>query len=241
MKVLLFLMLLPVMGVAQSAADGRMIVNLAIKYEPDKMGTDNEYYLIVKKPVGVKINLNQTFLLQSAWQKEGDSVVNIGQGVARIINDNNVELSATIYPGKKVRKGDMAIFLVPLEKPEKDTLFFKMARLDIAFTTLNDSLFYQRDLMLIMPVIYETHLLLTEMAEDIRRTGEAMTEQKNDQDREITKGVYKGQRLFAMMMKTTEQDVLKFIKYVYDRPDKYKAHNWKISETFATWIINGAP
>jgi len=240
MKVLLFLMLLPVMAVAQSAADGRMIVNLAINYEPDKMGTDNEYYLIAKKPVGIKINLNQTFLLQSAWQKEGDSVVNIGQGVARIINDNNVELSATIYPGKKVRKGDMVIFLVPLEKPEKDTLFFKMARLDIGFTTISDSLFFQRDLMLIMPVIYETNLLLTEMAEDVRRTGEAMTAQKNDQDREITKGFYKGQRLFALMMKATAEDVLKFIKYVYARPDKYKAHNWKISETFATWAINGA-
>lgn len=125
MKVLLFLMLLPVMAVAQSAADGRMIVNLAINYEPDKMGTDNEYYLIAKKPVGIKINLNQTFLLQSAWQKEGDSVVNIGQGVARIINDNNVELSATIYPGKKVRKGDMVIFLVPLKSQKRILCFLK--------------------------------------------------------------------------------------------------------------------
>ena len=239
MRKLLCLLLLPAFIAAQSK-DGRQLVALTISYDPDPTD-EGKYYLVADKPPVVKLNPDQTFLLQSAWHKEGDSIVSIGVGTVSKMNDTSVELSGTLFPGKKIAKGDMAMFLVPLYVPVRDTLFFKMARNDISFTTVEDSVFYDRNAMLKAPETYPTKTLLEAMAKDVRYTGKAMTDLNNNQDREIISGIYKGQKLFAMMQKTSADDVLQFISYVYARPDKYKAHVWKISETFATWVINGTP
>lgn len=240
MRTLLCLLLLPLFITAQTK-DGRQLVALTINSVPDRMESENEYYLMADLPAGVKLKPSQTFLLQSSWQKEGDSVVNIGAGTVRIIHNNYVELTALLNPGKKVRKGDMAMFLVPMKVPAGDTLFFKMARHDIAFKTVDDSLFYNRNIMLSQPESYPTFKILDAMAKDIRFTGKAMAAQNDGQDRTIKIGQYRGQKLFALMQKITAADVLKFIRYVYARPDKYKAHTWKVSETFATWVISGSP
>lgn len=240
MKKLLCFLLIPACIAAQSK-DGRQLVALTISYDPDQMESPGRYYLIADKPAVIKLTANQTFLLQSAWHKEGDSIVTIGAGTVRAINDASIEMIGSLYPGKKIQKGDMAMFLVPLSVPQKDTLFFKLARNDIGFTTVYDSLFYDRNSMLKAPDSYPTHTLLEAMVKDIRITGKEMLAQKNSQDREIPGGIYKGQKLFTMMQKATTDDVFGFLQYVYGRPDKYKAHVWKISETFATWVINGAP
>lgn len=239
MKTLLCLLLMPAFLPAQTT-DGRQLVAVTISYEPDQT-EPGQYYLVANVPAAIKLNPKQTFLLQSAWHKEGDSIVNIGAGTVRTIHDTYVELTANLYPGKKIQKGDMAMFLVPLAQPGSDTLFFKLARNDINFTTVEDSLFYNRNTILQNPSSYSVAVLLDAMAKDIRHTGKEMTAQNNSQDTEIALGTYKGQKLFAMMQKVKADDVLPFINYVYARPEKYKAHVWKISETFATWIINGAP
>ena len=239
MKTLLCLLMLPLFVTAQTSG-GRQLMALTISYDPDQT-VPGEYYLVAEVPAAIKLNPKQTFLLQSAWHKEGDSIVNIGAGTVRTVHETYAELIATLYPGKKIQKGDMAMLLVPLGSPGNDTLFFKLARNDINFTTVGDSTFYSRSTMLQTPSAYPTSALLEAMAKDIRYTGKAMTDMENSQDREIVTGDYKGQKLFAMMQKATAADVLQFIRYVYARPDNYKAHVWKISETFATWAINGAP
>lgn len=239
MRKLVWLLLLPVFVTAQSK-DGRQVVAVTITQDPDETELD-QYYLVANIPAAITLKPGQTFLLQSAWHKEGDSVVNIGAGTVRTLHDTYAELIATLYPGKKAKKGDMAMFLVPLALPGNDTLFFKLARYDISFSTVEDSLFYDRNTMLLNPYAYPAARLLEAMAKDIRFTGKVMATQSDSQAMEITNGKYKGQQLFAMMQKVHAGDVLQFVNYVYARPDKYKAHIWKVSEIFATWVINGAP
>lgn len=241
MKKLVLVLLLPFSLLAQPGKDGRQLVALTINYQPDQMEASNKYYLIADKPKCVTIKPNQTFVLQSAWHSEGDSVVNTGVGTLQIMRKNEVELVATLKPDKLVQKGDVAMFLVPLKKPGKDSLFFKMARFAIGFTTLNDSFFYDRNKMLETPAFYPAKKLAQAMANDIHFTADEMINQNNNQDQTIKSGKFKGQQLFAMMQKATAADVLLFMKYVYARPQKYMAHNWKVSETFATWVINGTP
>ncbi len=241
MKKLFLVLLIPFSLQAQPGKDGRQLVALTINYEPDQLEASNKYYLIADKPKCVTIKPNQTFVLQSAWHSEGDSVVNTGAGTLQIMRKNEVELVATLKPYKTVQKGDVAMFLVPLKKPGKDSLFFKMARFAIGFTTVEDSLFYDRNKMLETPSLYPTQKLAQAMANDIHFTADEMIKQNNDQDQEIKSGKFKGQKLFAMMQKATATDVLLFMKYVYAKPSKYMAHNWKVSETFATWVINGTP
>jgi len=241
MKKLFFILLWPAALCAQKAKDDRQLVALIVNYEPDQLDKPDKYYLLADKPQCVNIKPNQTFVLQSTWHKEGDSTVPLGAGTLRKMNKNDVELVVTLYKNKQVQKGDVAMFLVPLKKPGKDSLFFKMARMAIGFTTVEDSLFYDRNTMLLNPATYPTQKILSGMAADIKYTADEMIKQNNSQDQEIQSGKYKGLRLFAMMQKVTEKDVQNFLKYVYAKPSKYMAHNWKVSETFATWVINGAP
>lgn len=116
--------------------------------------------------------------------------MNIGVGTVTIVNDKSLELTATMYAGKKVQEGDMALFLVPMVKPS---------------------------------------------------TANALIDTKSTLNQQVKSGQYKGQMLFATMQQATSKDVLQFMMYVYTHPDKYKAHTWRVSETFATWVINGAP
>lgn len=240
MRKILFVLLLPLCVNAQHPNTSRQLVALTITEIPDNIDS-NKYYLIVDKPDAVKVKPNQTFLLQSTWKKEGDSVVATGAGTVSIINEKTLELTATINAGKKVEQGDVVLFLVPLVKPVKDTLFFKMARLGISFTSIDDIIFYDRSKLLDDSTAYPTEKILNDMAKDIQRTVNALIELKSPLDQEIKSGNYKGQMMFAVMQKASSDDVLQFMKYVHAKPDKYKARKWRVSETFATWVINGAP
>ncbi|MGE3727075.1 MAG: hypothetical protein AB7I41_16050 [Candidatus Sericytochromatia bacterium] len=56
-----------------------------------------------------------------------------------------------------------------------------------------------------------------------------------------TTGLYAGQRIYDIMANVTKEDVAIFLGFVKAFPGKYIGKEWKISETFATWLINNAP
>ncbi|MFN8672882.1 MAG: hypothetical protein U0457_12470 [Candidatus Sericytochromatia bacterium] len=58
---------------------------------------------------------------------------------------------------------------------------------------------------------------------------------------EIEAGFYGGKKPFDVMINVTTQDILLFLGYVVAVPEMYTSQKWKISETFATWIVSGAP
>ncbi|WP_448529083.1 hypothetical protein [Raineya sp.] len=82
---------------------------------------------------------------------------------------------------------------------------------------------------------------LQKMVEDIRLVGKYMKENNPEIDRTIEKGSYKGKKMLDVMMKAEKNDVKRFISYIKARPAKYIGQKWKISEIFATWIVEGSP
>lgn len=54
-------------------------------------------------------------------------------------------------------------------------------------------------------------------------------------------GLYAGQKIYDIMANVTKEDVSIFLGFVKAFPGKYIGKEWKISETFATWLINNAP
>jgi hypothetical protein len=54
-------------------------------------------------------------------------------------------------------------------------------------------------------------------------------------------GLFAGQRIYDIMANVTKNDVSVFLGFVKAFPGKYIGKEWKISETFATWLINNAP
>ena len=54
-------------------------------------------------------------------------------------------------------------------------------------------------------------------------------------------GLYAGQKIYDIMSNVTKDDVGIFLGFVKAFPGKYIGKEWKVSETFATWLINNAP
>lgn len=54
-------------------------------------------------------------------------------------------------------------------------------------------------------------------------------------------GIYAGQKIYDIMSNVSKEDVAIFLGFVKAYPGKYIGKEWKISETFATWLINNAP
>ncbi|MEK7435127.1 MAG: hypothetical protein AABZ74_18495 [Cyanobacteriota bacterium] len=57
----------------------------------------------------------------------------------------------------------------------------------------------------------------------------------------VTSGFYKDKNIEDIMINVSNEDIKMFLGYVKDKPKKYISKNWKISETFATWLINNSP
>ena len=241
MKLLLFFLLLAVCSQAQPRKYVRQLVVVPLNETPDRLGNTSNYLLMASTPDGIILKQKQTFILRSAWQKEGDSVMNIGQGTISETDGYRLIMDARLQRGKAVHKMDAAIFLVPLPAPGKDSVIFKLARFAIQFRTVTDSSFYSRAGVLQHPAYYAIAGIADAMAADIRYTAMQMLQQSDPQDQTIVAGKYKGRPLFATMQQTTDREVITFLMYVYARPDKYMAHTFKISETYATWLVNGAP
>ncbi|MFN8670535.1 MAG: hypothetical protein U0457_00440 [Candidatus Sericytochromatia bacterium] len=56
-----------------------------------------------------------------------------------------------------------------------------------------------------------------------------------------TEGIYEGIPVSQIMENITEEDVKIFLGFVKGFPGKYIGKSWKISETYATWLINNSP
>jgi len=54
-------------------------------------------------------------------------------------------------------------------------------------------------------------------------------------------GLYAGKKIYDIMSNVNKDDVAIFLGFVKAYPGKYIGKEWKISETFATWLINNAP
>ena len=57
----------------------------------------------------------------------------------------------------------------------------------------------------------------------------------------IQSGYYEGKEVSYVMENVEDDDVTLFLGYIKARPQKYVSKSWKISETFATWLVNNAP
>ncbi|MFN8672177.1 MAG: hypothetical protein U0457_08890 [Candidatus Sericytochromatia bacterium] len=57
----------------------------------------------------------------------------------------------------------------------------------------------------------------------------------------ITEGIFKDKQIDFIMETVTTEELSLFLGYVKSKPKKYIGKTWKISETFATWLLNGTP
>lgn len=62
-----------------------------------------------------------------------------------------------------------------------------------------------------------------------------------DRKEVFTRAPFRGRSIEKVMEEASEEEIRAFLRFVDAYPGKYIATPWKISETFATWLINDAP
>jgi hypothetical protein len=122
--------------------------------------------------------------------------------------------------------------------PAKLSNFSDMIELNIVFTDNMKKPLYKRKPN--MPGarmgVMEEELILANAMIAINECAEFTLELPNP-----SSGLYAGQRIYDIMANVAKEDVGVFLGFVKAYPGKYIGKEWKISETFATWLINNAP
>lgn len=137
-----------------------------------------------------------------------------------------------------VEEGGEEEVQVPPERPEKKATFNDMLELNIIFM---DN--YKRPLYKKLQTrgtgrlgVMEENLILDTAINAIKECAEFTTELSSP-----TGGFFAGKKTFEVMSNVVGEDVQMFLGFVKSYPGKYIGKIWKISETFATWIINNSP
>jgi predicted phosphatase len=65
--------------------------------------------------------------------------------------------------------------------------------------------------------------------------------QMPEQNQPVVGGLFDGKKLFDAMQAVTTTELNEFFKYIVVRPEKYAGNTWKLSEIFATWMVNKTP
>ena len=82
---------------------------------------------------------------------------------------------------------------------------------------------------------------LDTMVRDIRFTADYFLKNQSSMNVDVTTGPYKGTKVLNVMLTATKNDITDFLGYIIARPRIYAGRTWKMSEIFATWVVNGAP
>lgn len=77
------------------------------------------------------------------------------------------------------------------------------------------------------------------LLQDVHNTADFLQEYGGFDTLMVTEGRFRGQDLVTAMSNATAVDMRMFLGFVRDYPGKYIGHIWRISETYATWLING--
>lgn len=144
----------------------------------------------------------------------------------------------------KLYTGDMVELPAFIPNRYFRSVFYGLALLNIDFLNLdNEPLYHTRHIITYDAEEIEKAILHI-MRNDIRETAEwirTVLDENPEWDMPIDSGRYHGLSLVEVMENVTTHDIYSFLLFVQCFPGKYMGNSWKISETFATWVIGYAP
>lgn len=164
----------------------------------------------------------------------------IGYGRCTLLKGDYRYFGIKLTPGQTATPGDLLYMQLSIPLAYKGELF-NISRHYIHLQMVDDSYIYRREDVYLFQNAGEENKILDSLVADIRYTGKVMTDQMPDQNQLMNEGLFKGKKLFAAMQQATRSDLITFLRYINARPQKYAGNSWKISEIFATWMVNGTP
>lgn len=142
------------------------------------------------------------------------------------------------------RKGDLVSLVVNIPK-KHHSIYFDLASINVSFLTNEKDLFFHlRHLVYFDRPELEDAISLA-MASDVKETIESLGNEENKDYKVIydplKKGLYKGKSAALVMRRSNKNDIMAFMAFVNAFPGKYMGTDYRVDETFATWLINFTP
>jgi len=205
--------------------------------------TDSSSIVQIIKPASLPVNINekQVAILRHCY-KTGETLdtASIGWAKCQLIKGEYYYFVLRPDNSSQVASGGDLLYM-KLKLPfVYDGLLLNIMNHAIQFTSVYEIPFMDRDAIFTNTKKDENNIL-DSMISDIHFTASAMEQQMAAQNQVLKSGIYSGKKLFDAMKLVTRSELESFLKYVAARPKKYAGNDWKISETYATWMSAGTP
>ena len=163
----------------------------------------------------------------------------IGWGKCHLIKSNYYYFAIHHEKDKQPQQGDLlyARLKIPCAY---NGLLFKAGSHSIDLTGINENQFFDDTEMFSMSRLREAEIL-DSMVKDIRNTGKIMSSQMPEKNMDIKGGLYRNKKLFTAMQQVRRVELEEFLKYIISKPGRYAGNAWKISDIYATWMVNNTP
>jgi len=140
--------------------------------------------------------------------------------------------------------GDNARIQIKMPKFDENNLLIDLAKLNIFFLS-NTKLpfFYSAQYSFIAQKKYH-NLMLGVMLNDIKSTAKALYNPSDSTDKlskKLKSEQFENYNMWEAMLNSREADLKAFLRFVIAFPAKYMGRNFRLDETYATWLINKAP
>lgn len=190
-------------------------------------------------PAGPVLKDKQLGILQSVYTPSSSDTGTVGWGRCNLIKGDYYYFSIR-HTSLLPHAGDLLYVHVKKTSAYEDRLL-KVAAHCILFTDVQENKWYDPAAMFDQWTKKQEMAVIDSMVGDIRFTGRYFLEHDASMNLPIIKGGYKGRKVLDVMTAATSAEVITFLDYVIARPRLYAGKEWKIAETFATWLTEGAP
>jgi len=164
----------------------------------------------------------------------------IGWGKCQLIKSNYYYFTIHKYHEEEPAQGNL--LYTKCRAPVKyNGLLFNINRHGISLTKVDESQFYYTNDIFSEITPEKEKAILDSMVADIQFTGKKMLDISPEMNKNVKGGIYDGKKLLAAMQEVKRSEVEDFLQFMAAKPAKYAGNVWKISEVFATWMINETP
>lgn len=252
MKPFLFLLLLASLhGIAQDNQQPRAFPITDYIVDLD----DSTKVVQLQMPASITIPEKKLGLLKGMYRDKSADTVTIGSGRCHLIKENYYYFAIHLKKKEVLpRAGDLLYVMMGTagENTNRESslvypgLIVKLATHYIGLKDVYETPLYNRYSVFSYWKKEMEDRLLDSLVADIRFTGEyfvGVNTNKNEPTMNvpIKSGPRKDKLVLNTMITCTRKDVIDFLEYMIARPAVYAGHEWKVSEVFATWLMEGAP
>ena len=220
---------------AQSQTTTLMSFPITASWEDEK----GNQMLQISLPESVGWGKSSEATVLGLWTEEAPER-NVELGKANLSQEDVPSLNFLLKASQNVQEGDLLQGWVRIPRIKKRSILSDLVAQQVWLTDVYKQNFYDMETVLKNDSPDLEALLLGKMIADIRFVADAMVKQGME-DTKIEQGVYIGKGVFEIMETASLEQLKEFLGYVRFKPSKYRGHNWKVSEVFATWLTAGAP